>query len=54
LKFLENISELVGLNKFDVWDEVVLGAELKALFGVFDSSDQRSSDRFSLEDKWKL
>jgi len=42
------------LNHLDIWGNSVLSTEFKASFGILNSSNQGSSDRFSLEDQWKL
>ena len=46
--------DLVGLNDLAVRPDLVLGAEIKALLGGSDSSDQGATDLLSVEHKREL
>jgi len=53
-KLIPSPIDFIGSDVNNIWGNSLVGAELKAFLSVCDSSDKRSSNRFSLEDDLKL
>jgi hypothetical protein len=53
-KLLPSPIDFIGTDVNNIRGNSLVGAELKAFLSVCDSSDKRSSNRFSLEDDLKL
>jgi hypothetical protein len=53
-KLLPSPIDFIGTDVNNIRGNSLVGAELKAFLSVCDSSDKRSSNRFSLEDNLKL
>jgi len=53
-KLIPSPINFIGSDVNNIWGNSLVGTELKAFLSVCDSSDKRSSNRFSLEDDLKL